>query len=335
MVLSRIIRGPRIRLVEAQRFVTTRLAALGEEQHPCFDYQYLHLLGDIRAKGERSSATKGPHRQAPRESAITIDLAEKRADNQGCGNFLPLTSLRFLDFKHVASEALWYLRGEDNIKFLLRHNNPFWVKVAGDDPGLFVGLNYGLLTCFPQEDGMEPINQLEEKVIARLVEGQCSRNMTCILHKPGQSTKQEACTSTCSFICRRSDGSQGAESLDMVLHQRSSDVAVGLVWDVAVWALILHLVCREVGLRTHGRRQLEAGRLTFNLVSAHYYDKNAGEVDLVLQREPLPNNCPRFILGEQAAGKSLYAIAEDDDSPNWLTLSGYHAHPAIHIEPAN
>ncbi len=46
----------------------------------------------------------------------------------------------------------------------------------------------------------------------------------------------------------------------MVLHQRSSDLAVGLVWDVAVWALILHLVCREVTMRTRGGRHLEAGR---------------------------------------------------------------------------
>lgn len=330
-------RGPAIRLAEAQsrgptirRLVTITRPALVE--HRSFDHQYLQILDDIKAKGERSSATKGPHRQVP-PRAITIDLAAKRAD-QGRGYFLPLTSLRLLYLKHVASEALWYLRGENNIKFLRRHKNPFWNKVVGDDPELFVGYNYGLLTCFPQEDGMEPINQLE-KVIARLVEGQCSRNMTCILHKPGQPTKQEACTSTISFVCCQSDGLQGAESLDMVLHQRSSDVAVGLVWDVAVWALILHLVCREVGLRTHGRRQLEAGRLTFNLVNAHFYDKNAGEVDLVLQREPLPDNCPRFRLGEQAAGKSLFAIAEDDDSPNWFTLSGYHAHPAIRIEPTN
>lgn len=328
MVLSRIFRGTRIGLAEARRFVT-RLE-LGRE-HACFDYQYLNLLEDINSNGEQSSATKGPHRQLPRESKITIDLAAKRAD-QGCGYFLPLTSLRSLNFKHVASEAIWYVRGEDHIKFLRWHNNPFWDSVADDD--LFVGLNYGLLTCFPRDDGMEPINQLE-KVIVRLVEGQCSRNMTCILHKPGQPTKQEACTSICSFVCRRSDGLQGTELLDMVLHQRSSDVAVGLVWDVAVWALILHLVCREVALRTHGRRQLEAGRLTFNLVSAHFYNKNTGEVDLMLQREPLSDNCPRFILGEQAAGKSLFAIAEDYESPNWLTLSGYHAHPAIRIEPAN
>ena len=224
-------RGPAIRLAEAQsrgptirRLVTITRPALDE--HRSFDYQYLQILGDIKAKGERSSATKGPHRQAPRESAITIDLAAKRAD-QGCGYFLPLTSLRSLDFKHVASEALWYLRGENNIKFLRLHKNPFWDKVVGDDPALFVGYNYGLLTCFPQEDGMEPINQLE-KVIARLIEGQCSRNMTCILHKPGQPTKQESCTSTISFVCRQSDGLQGAESLDMVLHQRSSDVALVL-----------------------------------------------------------------------------------------------------------
>ena len=220
-------RGPAIRLAEAQsrgptirRLVTITRPALVE--HRSFDHQYLQILDDIKAKGERSSATKGPHRQVP-PRAITIDLAAKRAD-QGRGYFLPLTSLRLLYLKHVASEALWYLRGENNIKFLRRHKNPFWNKVVGDDPELFVGYNYGLLTCFPQEDGMEPINQLE-KVIARLVEGQCSRNMTCILHKPGQPTKQEACTSTISFVCCQSDGLQGAESLDMVLHQRSSDVA--------------------------------------------------------------------------------------------------------------
>ena len=58
----------------------------------------------------------------------------------------------------------------------------------------------------------------------------------------------------------RSDGMQGAELLDMVVHHCSSDVAAGLAWDVPVWVLILHLVCRKVGLRTHGRRQLKADR---------------------------------------------------------------------------
>jgi thymidylate synthase len=136
--------------------------------------------------------------------------------------------------------------------------------------------------------------------------------------------KQEACTSTCSFVCRRTDGSQGTELLGMVLHQRCSDFAVGIVWDVAVWALILHLICRAVTMRTRSGRHLEAGRLTFNLVNAHFYDKNAKEeeVALVLQRRPLIDNCPRFTLCERAAGKGLFANAEDDEGPDWFTLDG-------------
>ena len=72
-------------------------------------------------------------------------------------------------------------------------------------------------------------------------------------------------------------------------------------------------------------------------MNAHFYDKNAEEVALVLQPESLPANCPRFTLGKQAAGKSknLYAIAKDNESPNWLTLTVYHAHPETRIKPAN
>lgn len=308
--------------VSSVRALSTTSSSRGSER---YDDQYLNLCASIHAEGEHKEATKGPHRQAPRECEIKIDLPQ---GDPGCGYPLPMTSLRKINFKHIVSEALWYLRGEDHIHFLRLHDNPFWDSVA--DKKLFVGLNYGLLTNYPQEGG-EPINQLKEKVIVPLVEGYCSRNMTCTLHKPGQKTKQEACTSTCSFVCRRSDS---VEVLDMVLHQRSSDVAVGLVFDLPVWALILHLVCREVGLRSHGKRKLVAGRLTFNLVNAHIYDKNMDEVALVLQREPLPNNCPRFTLGEQAASKSLFAIAEDNESPNWFKLTGYNAHPATHIVPA-
>jgi hypothetical protein len=49
---------------------------------------------------------------------------------------------------------------------------------------------------------------------------------------------------------------------------------------------------------------------------------------------PLVGNCPRFALDERAAGKGIFSIAEDDEGPNWFTLDGYRAHPAIHTVPA-
>ena len=69
-------------------------------------------------------------------------------------------------------------------------------------------------------------------------------NGTVINVQPGVGTLQEACTSTCQFIVRQE------RRLDLVLHQRSSDVVVGLPHDVIAWSVLLHLVCREVGLRS-------------------------------------------------------------------------------------
>ncbi len=322
-------------LIKAHKHLTLRLAAIktgpclttAEPECQSFDEQYLKLISIILKDGEANQATKGPHTQAPRPHMITVDLGIHSQEY-----FLPLTSLRRLNFRHVASEALWYLRGEEHIGFLKQHKNPFWNDIADDDG--FVGLNYGLLVKFPLDDG-GTFNQLEQHVIAKLVDGASSRNMTCTLHKPGELTKQSACTSTCSFVCRAADGAHKVEYLDMMLHQRSSDVAVGLVWDVAVWALILHLVCREVRMRTQGQRNLRAGRLAFNLVNAHIYDKNVAQIAMVSQRMPLASNRPMLILDEKRmSGKSLFDIAKDNESPSWLQIEDYQAHPAINFTPA-
>jgi thymidylate synthase len=84
----------------------------------------------------------------------------------------------------IVEAMFFYLRGEDNIALLQKHRCSFWDNQA--DVNGQIGLNYGLLSNFPQAKGRPPINQLETRVISKLVKEECSRNMTCILLKPAR-----------------------------------------------------------------------------------------------------------------------------------------------------
>ena len=292
-----------------------------------FDAGYLKLLTAVHEEGGIQQNKKGANRTLQRPFHLEINLCDKRSERQ----LLPITTLRLLTCRHAISEALWYLRGESDISFLKRHKNPFWDQQATKDADgkPVVGLNYGLLTNFPQGDGAPPQNQLETRVLERLCKGESSRNMTCTLTKPGETTEQEACTQSIQFLVR--DGSL----LDLQVHQRSSDVVLGLPHDVVVWAIILHLVCREVARRTDDGRRLMAGKLHFNVASAHAYDVNRSNLEGLLMRQPRTDVAPHLEIDATAPG--MFEIAADMDGPGLMRVIGYPrdaVHPSMKVEQA-
>ena len=163
---------------------------------------------------------------------------------------VPVTTLRWVNRKGVVVELLWYLRGDDTVHWLHEHNCHFWNKDA--DAGGFVGLNYGLTVRFPKPRGGST-NQLKER-IQQLCKGKLgSRNLVVSLVRPDATTNQAskkaspACTS--GFMLK---GTGDGTGLDMVVTQRSSDVILGLPYDIIVWSLLLHLICREGGREGEG-----------------------------------------------------------------------------------
>ena len=141
--------------------------------------------------------------------------------------------------------------------------------------------------------------------------------MALPLSKPGEPTLQEACTASLQFAVR--DGGR----LDLMLHQRSSDVVLGLPHDVVAWSALLHLVCRrEVRLRTSGAVHLIAGELTMSIAAAHVYEKNRAHAELIAARAPLPGVAPTLAVLPEAGG--LFDIANDDErGPSMLKVQGY------------
>lgn len=302
---------------------------------PSFDEQHRQLIRRILSD-EAATMTnkKGSNRMLARPCDIVLDL-NASSGKDGATMALPLTSLRNVNVKHSVTELLWYLRGEDHIKFLLRHGNPFWTDIVknGRRPEEdWLGLNYGLLVNWPSaSDGSAPTNQLEEKVIGKLVKGECSRQMSCTLTKPDEPTEQEACTTACQFLVR----ADNPKLLDLCLHQRSSDVIMGLTSDVVVWSILLHLVCREVRMRTNGTVQLSAGRVELKLMSAHIYTPHVDGASKLASREPNAESRPVLCIAPEAENRGMFDIAKDfEHGPAMLSVEGQRADKGIRFDLA-
>ena len=100
------------------------------------DQQYLLLLRTIEREGKPQKNNKGTNLTLPRNFTLEIDLASK----DGLKDLLPIITLRRIYHQMSKIEAIWYLRGEANIKFLQDNKCSFWDAQADGD-GFLGGLN--------------------------------------------------------------------------------------------------------------------------------------------------------------------------------------------------
>lgn len=77
---------------------------------------YLDLMDDVLTNGEEKGDRTGTGTYSVFGRQLHFDLGEK----------FPLLTTKRVPFRLVASELLWFLRGDTNIQYLLQHNNNIW-----------------------------------------------------------------------------------------------------------------------------------------------------------------------------------------------------------------
>ncbi|PID23148.1 thymidylate synthase [Sporosarcina sp. P3] len=100
--------------------------------------------------------------------------------------------------------------------------------------------------------------------------------------------------------------------LSCQLYQRSADVFLGVPFNIASYALIIHLIAHECGL--------EVGEFVHTLGDAHLYQNHIDQVHEQLSREPkeLPT------LHVNYDGRSIFELTTED-----ISIEGYDPHPRI------
>lgn len=278
------------------------------------DEQYLRIMRDLLARGiyreGRNGGTYGLFGEQMR-----FDLAEG----------FPLLTTKKVHFKSIVVELLWFLRGDTNTKFLHDHGVTIWDEWQDEngDLGPVYGGNWRSWPRYKHYVSGEVwadghIDQIS-KVIAALKSDPYSRRHIVTAWNP--ATVDDAALPPChmAFQFHVANG-----KLSCHLYQRSADWFLGVPFNVASYALLTHLVAREVGL--------EAGDFVHSFGDLHLYANHVEQAREQLARTPRPLPVLRIAPVSENEVVPASELGLFDLRPEHILLPFYDPHPTIKAE---
>ena len=254
------------------------------------------------------------------------------------GDGFPAVTTKRLAFRAVVAELLWFLAGSSDVNELHALGVRIWdgnayadywkpqARFDGD-----AGRNYGQQWRDWRGPDGRRVDQIAD-LIASLRANAASRRHVVTAWNPGEldQTSLPACHAL--FQAFVADG-----KLSLLMYQRSCDMFLGVPFNMAEYALLLHLLAQIVGL--------EPDAFTHVLADAHVYTSHFDAVNEQLSREPYPSPglwldpALRSLDGVTARYREVVDRAKAGEAPGALLdgvakLVGYRHHPAIKAEMA-
>jgi thymidylate synthase len=256
---------------------------------------YLDLVRTVLEQGER---------RTDRTGTGTLSLFGVQTRHDLRAGFPLLTTKKVL-FPAVVRELLWFLRGSTNVRDDLTQHTPIWDAWADENGDL--GPIYGAQW---RSWGGRGCDQIAE-VLRQIRETPDSRRILVSAWNVADLPRMRLppCHALFQFSVREGN------RLDLQLYQRSADLALGVPFNIASYALLLMIVARETGLTP--------GVFVHTFGDLHVYANHVEGLRKQLEREPLPPPEVRI------AAKPIFELAFED-----FTLLNYQHHPFIRFEVA-
>ena len=191
-----------------------------------------------------------------------------------------------------------------NVHYLQEHGVRIWNEWAREDGSL--GPIYGYQwRSWPDYQGGH-IDQIQQ-VVDQLRRDPTSRRMIVSAWNVAQIDDMALAPCHCLMQFYVADG-----RLSLQLYQRSADVFLGVPFNIASYALLLHMIAQVTGL--------EVGDFVHSFGDVHIYRDHMEQVELQLTREPRP--LPRLRLNPKITRLEDFRYED-------FELLDYDPHPHI------
>jgi thymidylate synthase len=240
-------------------------------------------------------------------------------------NGFPAITTKKLAWRSVVAELIWFIEGSCDerrlaeIQFGTRDKSKktiwsanatadYWIPRARFEGDL--GRVYGVQWRHWKAPFNQTTDQLEE-LIKGLKTDPNSRRHIISAWNPGELHLMALppCHAFMQFYLRNN-------TLSCQMYQRSADVFLGVPFNIASYALLTHLVAREIGANV--------GELILTFGDVHIYSNHNDAVEEQLTRKPYD-----FPSLDITNVNSLYSVTVDD-----CKLVDYNCHPTIKADMA-
>ena len=268
------------------------------------DTQYQDLLKDILENGVVKEDRTGTG---------TLSVFGRQFRHNMADGF-PLLTTKKMAWKVMVTELLWFLRGDTNIKYLVDNGCNIWngdaykafkstfspmsgiqsslpsqdefinkIKTNNEfaqkwgDLGRIYGAQWREWIGFEQFDNHAETIYVDQiaNLIRNIKENPDSRRLMVSAWNVSELPLVVLPPCHYGFQCYVSEG-----KLSLMWNQRSCDTFLGIPFNIASYATLLLLLCKETGL--------EAGELIGNLGDVHLYKNHVQQAKEQIVREPFP-----------------------------------------------
>jgi thymidylate synthase len=157
----------------------------------------------------------------------------------------PLVTTKKVHLKSIIVELLWFLRGDDNVKWLQERGVTIWDEWAREDGSL--GPVYGVQwRNWPKPDGGH-VDQITE-VVKQLKQSPDSRRIIVSAWNVGliEQMALPPCHAFFQFYVAPATVPGGKGKLSCQLYQRSADIFLGVPFNIASYALLTHMLAQHL-----------------------------------------------------------------------------------------
>jgi len=234
-----------------------------------FSRTWLNAINDILTNGNPVAPRGKMTREIPQRTMV-VDMRR------------PVLRVpdRSLSYKFMVAEAFWILSGDDRVETIAPYNSR--IKDFSDDGERFFGA-YG-----PKIKAQLPY------IVRKLLADEDSRQAgLTIWRECPPNTKDVPCTVAIFFNIRNG-------KLNAHVFMRSSDVWLGVPYDVFNFSMLSHLVCGLLNEYRSLDKVVRPGQLFLTAASSHLYEINWSNAKLCLASEVLEQPETEILLWNDA-----------------------------------